>query len=74
MATEQDLWLHVDGCFGALFRIASEFAWRVAGIERADSVALDPHNWLYAPFEASCVLVRDAAAPRGTFAVTPWTC
>jgi aromatic-L-amino-acid decarboxylase len=43
----------------------------VAGIERADSVALDPHKWLHAPFEVGCVLVRDAAAHRGTFAATP---
>lgn len=39
--------------------------------EDADSIALNPHKWLHAPFEAGCVLVRDAAAHRGTFAVTP---
>lgn len=71
LAAEFGLWLHVDGCIGALLRIAPENAWRVAGIERADSIALDPHKWLHAPFEAGCVLVRDAAAHRGTFAVTP---
>ncbi|MGE6784098.1 pyridoxal phosphate-dependent decarboxylase family protein [Ensifer adhaerens] len=71
LAAEQDLWLHVDGCIGALIRIAPENAWRVSGIEKADSIALDPHKWLHAPFEAGCVLVRDAAAHRGTFAVTP---
>ncbi|MFL5258355.1 MAG: pyridoxal-dependent decarboxylase [Hyphomicrobiales bacterium] len=42
-----------------------------AGLERAHSVALDPHKWLHAPFEAGCVLVRDAAAHRDAFAVTP---
>ena len=51
--------------------VAPENAYRVAGIERADSVALDPHKWLHTPFEAGCVLIRDAAAHRGTFAVTP---
>lgn len=71
LAAEQGLWLHVDGCIGALIRIAPQNAWRVAGIEKADSIALDPHKWLHAPFEAGCVLVRDAAAHRGTFAVTP---
>jgi aromatic-L-amino-acid decarboxylase len=71
LAAEEDLWFHVDGCIGALLAIAPENAYRVVGIERADSVALDPHKWLHAPFEAGCALVRDAAAHRGTFAVTP---
>ena len=71
LAEEENLWLHVDGCIGALLAIAPQNAWRVAGIERADSVALDPHKWLHAPFEVGCVLVRDAAAHRGTFAVNP---
>ncbi len=71
LAAELGVWLHVDGCIGALLRIAPDNAWRVAGIERADSIALDPHKWLHAPFEAGCVLVRDANAHRGTFAVTP---
>ncbi|OCP00599.1 MULTISPECIES: pyridoxal-dependent decarboxylase [unclassified Ensifer] len=71
LAAEQRLWFHVDGCIGALIRIAPENGWRVAGIEKADSIALDPHKWLHAPFEAGCVLVRDATAHRGTFAVTP---
>ncbi|KSV81430.1 hypothetical protein N182_38325 [Sinorhizobium sp. GL2] len=74
LATERGRWLHVDGCIGALLRIAPENAWRVAGIERAYSIALEPDKWFYAPFEVGCVLVRDAAAHRGTFAVTPWTC
>ncbi|ESZ20602.1 aspartate aminotransferase family protein [Mesorhizobium sp. L2C084A000] len=71
LAHEEDLWFHVDGCIGALIAIAPENAHRVAGIERADSVALDPHKWLHAPFEVGCALVRDAAAHRGAFAVTP---
>lgn len=71
LATEEHLWLHVDGCIGALIAIAPENAYRVAGIERADSIALDPHKWLHAPFEVGCALVRDAAAHRGAFAVTP---
>ncbi|KQU79906.1 amino acid decarboxylase [Mesorhizobium sp. Root102] len=71
LAHEEDLWFHVDGCIGALIAIAPENAHRVAGIEWADSVALDPHKWLHAPFEVGCALVRDAAAHRRTFAVTP---
>jgi glutamate/tyrosine decarboxylase-like PLP-dependent enzyme len=71
LAAEENLWLHIDGCIGALIAIAPENANRVAGIERADSIALDPHKWLHAPFEVGCALVRDASAHRGAFAVTP---
>ncbi len=67
LAAEEDLWLHVDGCIGALLAIAPENAYRVAGIEKAHSVALDPHKWLHTPFEAGCALVRDAAAHRNAF-------
>jgi glutamate/tyrosine decarboxylase-like PLP-dependent enzyme len=71
LAEDEELWFHVDGCIGALIAIAPANAYRVAGIERADSVALDPHKWLHAPFEAGCALIQDAKAHRGTFAVTP---
>ncbi|TIR90646.1 MAG: amino acid decarboxylase, partial [Mesorhizobium sp.] len=71
LAAEEDLWFHVDGCIGALIAIAPENRSLVAGIERAHSVALDPHKWLHAPFEAGCSLVRDAVAHRNAFAVTP---
>ncbi|WP_192249858.1 pyridoxal phosphate-dependent decarboxylase family protein [Mesorhizobium silamurunense] len=71
LAAEEDLWFHVDGCIGALIAIAPENRSLVAGIEQAHSIALDPHKWLHAPFEAGCALVRDASAHRNTFAVTP---
>lgn len=71
LAAREGLWLHVDGCIGALLAIAPENRQMVSGIERADSIALDPHKLLHAPFEAGCALVRDAAAHRGAFAVTP---
>jgi aromatic-L-amino-acid decarboxylase len=65
------MWFHVDGCIGALIAIAPKNASLVAGIEQAHSIALDPHKWLHAPFEAGCALVRDASAHRNAFAVTP---
>ena len=71
LAAEEDLWFHVDGCIGALIAIAPANAHQVAGLAKADSVALDPHKWLHAPFEAGCALVRDAAAHRQTFATAP---
>lgn len=68
---QEGLWFHVDGCIGALIAIAPDNGWRVAGIEGADSVALDPHKWLHAPFEVGCALVRDHDAHHGTFTLTP---
>ncbi len=64
---EEGLWFHVDGCIGALLAIAPDNAWRVAAIEQADSIALDPHKWLHAPFDVGCVLTRDREAHFATF-------
>lgn len=71
LCAAEGLWMHVDGCIGALLAIAPEGRALVRGIERADSIALDPHKWLHAPFEVGCALVRDAKAHLGTFSVTP---
>lgn len=71
LCAEEGLWLHVDGCIGALLAIAPKSHALVRGIMRADSIALDPHKWLHAPFEVGCALVRDAGAHLGTFTVTP---
>lgn len=71
LAEKEGVWFHVDGCIGALVAIAPRNGWRVAGIERADSIALDPHKWLHAPFEVGCALFRDRVAHRQTFAVSP---
>lgn len=53
------LWFHVDGAYGAMARIAASLAPQFAGIERADSLAADPHKWLYVPYEAGATLVRE---------------
>jgi aromatic-L-amino-acid decarboxylase len=71
LAAKEDLWLHVDGCIGALLAIAPRGRRLVAGLQHADSLALDPHKWLHAPFDVGCCLVRDAAAHRKTFATMP---
>lgn len=68
---QEGLTFHVDGCIGALLAIAPENRWRVAGIEHADSVALDPHKWLHAPFEVGCALVRDEDAHLKAFSLSP---
>ncbi|MEZ4864238.1 MAG: aspartate aminotransferase family protein [Caldilineaceae bacterium] len=71
LCDQENLWFHVDGCIGALIAIAPENRHRVAGLELADSMALDPHKWLHAPFEVGCALVRDARAHLQTFTLTP---
>jgi glutamate/tyrosine decarboxylase-like PLP-dependent enzyme len=71
LAVEENLWFHVDGAFGALAYIVPELRHLVAGIDRADSVAFDMHKWMYLPYEAGCVLVRDESAHRHTFSLTP---
>jgi aromatic-L-amino-acid/L-tryptophan decarboxylase len=65
------IWFHVDGAFGALAALVPEFRPRLAALARADSVAFDLHKWMYMPFEAGCVLVRDASAHHDSFAVAP---
>ncbi len=71
LCREEGLWLHVDGCIGALAAIAPRHGALLQGLELADSVALDPHKWLHAPFEVGCALVRDALAHRKAFTLTP---
>jgi aromatic-L-amino-acid/L-tryptophan decarboxylase len=64
---DEGLWLHVDGCIGALFAIAPENRHLVDGIDRADSLALDLHKGLHAPFDVGCALLRDRQLHRATF-------
>jgi aromatic-L-amino-acid/L-tryptophan decarboxylase len=63
----QRLWFHVDGAFGALCALAPALRPLIAGIERADSVALDFHKWAHVPYDAGFVLIRDPEAHRRTF-------
>ncbi|SEL90955.1 pyridoxal phosphate-dependent decarboxylase family protein [Streptacidiphilus jiangxiensis] len=71
VCAEEKLWLHVDGAYGAFGRLDPEAAPRYAGLERADSLALDPHKWLGVPVDCGCLLVRDAEQLRGTFSLVP---
>ncbi len=68
IAHRHDLWLHVDGAYGALAALAVPEKFR--GLEHADSLSLDPHKWLYQPADCGCLLFRDAAAARRAFAHT----
>lgn len=68
---KNDLWLHVDGAFGAWAAIAPDARRLVKGMERADSLAFDLHKWIYLPYDIGCVLVRSEADHRRTFSLTP---
>ena len=89
LCREEKLWFHVDGAYGALGVLSPALAPRLAGIESADSVALDFHKWGQVPYDAGFLLVRDGerhrdafAAPavylrretRGLAAGSPWPC
>jgi aromatic-L-amino-acid decarboxylase len=61
LCADRDLWLHVDGAYGGFFQLTERGHRRLAGIERADSIALDPHKGLSIPFGVGALLVRDEA-------------
>ena len=56
---ERDLWFHADGACGAVGAILPEKRQQYRGLDRADSITLDPHKWLFVPYECGCILVRD---------------
>jgi aromatic-L-amino-acid decarboxylase len=68
IADRFQLWMHVDGSYGA-FAVLAESARRLfVGMEQADSIALDPHKWLYLPVDVGCVIYRDPEIARAAFA------
>jgi glutamate/tyrosine decarboxylase-like PLP-dependent enzyme len=71
LCREQNLWLHVDGAYGAAAVIAERGRELLAGLELADSLSLDPHKWMFQPYELGCVLVRDRDHLRETFRILP---
>jgi aromatic-L-amino-acid/L-tryptophan decarboxylase len=71
LCQQKNLWLHVDGAFGAWATLTPRARNKVAGIERADSLALDLHKWMYMPYEIGCILVRHEEKHREAFSLTP---
>ena len=71
IAKQHGAWLHVDGAYGAFAVLTERGAEALAGLELADSVTLDPHKWLYQPFECGCLLVRDGSVLDEAFVITP---
>ena len=68
VAAEFDLWFHIDGAYGAPAALDERKRSLFVGLDRADSVSLDAHKWLYVPIDAGCLLFRDQAAARAAFA------
>jgi glutamate/tyrosine decarboxylase-like PLP-dependent enzyme len=71
LAADEKLWLHIDGAFGAAAILSERGRSLLRGLERADSISLDPHKWLFQSFECGCVLVRDAASLKWAFQIKP---
>lgn len=70
IAERYGLWLHVDGAYGAAAAFSEKYRPLLSGIERADSITIDPHKWLSMPFAAGVILTRHSAMLERTFSVT----
>src|SRR5690606_755901 len=71
LCRERGIWFHVDAAYGGFAVLSPEAPPELRALRLADSVAVDPHKWLYAPIEAGCTLVRDAERLRSAFAYHP---
>ncbi len=71
VAGAEKMWLHLDGAFGAAAILSERGRAVLQGIERADSISLDPHKWLFQSFECGCVLVKDVALLKSAFQIKP---
>jgi len=69
VCAEEGMWLHIDGAYGAPAALWPPARPLLAGLERADSLVLDPHKWLFQPYEIGCLLVREPELLERTFAL-----
>jgi glutamate/tyrosine decarboxylase-like PLP-dependent enzyme len=67
----QELWMHVDGAYGAATAVCERGRHLLEGLELADSLSFDPHKWLFQPIECGCVLLRDAAILKAAYRIMP---
>ena len=67
----ENIWLHVDGAFGGAVILSKNGKKILKGIDKADSLTIDPHKWLFQPYEIGCLLVRDHKCLSGTFTEKP---
>ena len=67
----EHLWLHVDGAYGGMLAIVPEFRSVLAGVERADSFVVNPHKWLFTPFDCSAFYIKQPDVLKGAFSLVP---
>jgi aromatic-L-amino-acid/L-tryptophan decarboxylase len=70
LCTEEGLWFHVDGAYGASAALCPAGREALAGMGRADSLTIDPHKWLFQPYEAGAVLLREPGLLERTFSIS----
>ena len=71
VCARHNIWLHVDAAYGGAAIITQRYSQPLSALSRADSIALDPHKWMYVPVDAGLLLVRDAVAMRNAFSLVP---
>lgn len=71
VCAEEGVWLHADAAYGGFAMLSDRGRPLLAGLGRCDSVALDPHKWLYVPFECGCLLAREPERLRAAFQIMP---
>jgi aromatic-L-amino-acid decarboxylase len=71
LCAEHGAWLHVDAAYAGSAAVCEEFRWAMAGCERADSVVVNPHKWLFTPVDCSCLWTRKPDALLRAFSATP---
>jgi aromatic-L-amino-acid/L-tryptophan decarboxylase len=71
LCAQANMWLHADGAYGAASVICERGREKLKGLDRVDSLSLDPHKWLFQPFECGCVLARDATHLKTAFQLMP---
>ncbi len=71
VCNRRGIWFHADAAYGGFAVLSEEGRRSLDGLARADSVTLDPHKWLYQPYECGCLLVRDGAQLRSAFEIVP---
>jgi aromatic-L-amino-acid decarboxylase len=71
ICAREGIWLHVDAAYAGAAAVAAEFRWALEGCERADSFVVNPHKWLFVPFDCSAFYCRRMDVVRATFSLTP---
>jgi glutamate/tyrosine decarboxylase-like PLP-dependent enzyme len=71
LCAAEGMWLHVDGAYGAPAALCAAGRTALSGLERADSLVLDPHKWLFSPYDVGCLFVRRPGALAQAFAMLP---